>query len=342
MRRFALPALVAGLALTSVGAAAQSMPGQLAAPPVPNGAPLAATPRLTIAQLRQRYGDAQSRYITIRGVEVHYKDEGRGPVLVLIHGSQSSLRTWDVETALLKGRYRVIRFDIPGYGLSGRISDEVAAKVQPTDIAEDLLEHLKVRRATVVGVSSGGTMAMFLAAKRPELVERLILSNTPSDPVKYDHLVEPPAFIEAQARAKQLGGFQDQDFWNQYLWYFSGDPARYTPRLRREYYDFNRRTPEKHPIALVARIGDGKQAAIEMAKIRCPVFLIWGTADPLLPEAAADALTRYLANARISRVLMPDVGHYPPVEVPERFARLMAVYIEVVTPRLKPNDQPAN
>ncbi len=312
--------------------------------PAPDAPPAAAnaTPHLTIAQLRQRYGDRQSRYMVIRGVEVHYKDEGRGPVLVLIHGSQSSLRTWDVETALLKHRYRVIRFDIPGYGLSSRISDDVAAKVQPTDIVEDLLDRLKVHRATVAGVSSGGTMAMFLAAKRPELVERLILSNTPSDPVKYDHLVEPPAFLEAQARAKRLGGFQDQDFWNQYLWYFSGDPARYGPRLRREYYDFNRRTPEKYPIALVARIGDGKLAALEMAKIRCPVLLIWGAADPLLPEAAADALARYLANARVSRVLMPDVGHYPPVEVPERFARLMADYIEVVTPNLKSTRQTAD
>lgn len=324
MTRLARLALLAGLALA---------PAPLSAEPAPVATRIA-TPHLTIAQLRQRYGDAQSRYATIRGVEVHFKDEGKGPVLLLIHGSQSSLRTWDRETALLKGRYRVIRFDIPGYGLSGRISDEVAASVQPVEIVEGLLEKLKVSRATVAGVSSGGTMGMYLAAKRPELVERLILSNTPSDPVKYDHLVEPQAFKDAQARAKASGGFQDQDFWNQYLWYFSGDPARYSARLRREYYDFNRRTPEKYPIALVARIGDGKQAAIEMAKIRCPVLLAWGTADPLLPESAADAITRYLANARVSRLLMPDVGHYPPVEVPDRFARLIADYIEVVTPKL--------
>lgn len=338
MTRFARLAWLAGLALTPVATAAQPAPVASAVAPAIDPA---ATPRLTIAELRQRYGDAQSRYATIRGVEVHYKDEGRGPVLLMIHGSQSSLRTWDRETALLKRRYRIIRFDIPGYGLSGRISDEVAASVQPTDIAEGLLERLHVTRATVVGVSSGGTMGMYLAAKRPELVERLILSNTPSDPVKYDHLVEPPAFKAAQERARRMGGYQDQDFWNQYLWYFSGDPARYSERLRREYYDFNRRTPEKYPIALVARIGDGRQAAVEMAKIRCPVFLIWGTADPLLPESAVDAITRYLANARISRVLLSDVGHYPPVEVPDRFARLVADYVEVVTPRLAAPAGPA-
>ena len=98
--------------------------------------------------------------------------------------------------------------------------------------------------------------------------------------------------------------------------------------------------PEKNLIGLIARIGDGKQATIEMAKVRKPVLLLWGTADPLLPESALNAIGRYLSNAQISRVSMPDVGHYPPLEVPERFAQLTAAYIEAATPNL-PADSPA-
>ncbi len=294
-----------------------------------------AFPRLTVAELRQRYQDRQSRFMTIRGVEVHYKDEGprKAPVLFMVHGSQSSVRTWDRITVLLKPRYRVIRYDIPGYGLSGPVSDEAAATVQPTDIAEELLIRLGVAKVTFVGVSSGGTMGMYLAARRPDLIERLILSNTPSDPVKTDHLVQPQSFLDAQAKAVRTK-YQDLTFWNEFLSYFSGDPARISTKTRREYYDFNRRALEKHPIAMVARIGDGKQAAIEMAKVRVPVLLAWGTGDPLLPESAANAIARYLANARISRLLMPDVGHYPPLEVPDRFARIIADYVEVVVPKL--------
>ena len=291
-----------------------------------------ATPRLSIAELRSKYQDSRSRYMTIRGVEVHYKDEGKGPVLFMVHGSQSSLRTWDRITQLLKQRYRIIRYDIPGYGLSGAVTDEAAASVQPVDVAEELLTRLGVRKLTFVGVSSGGTMGMYLAAKRPEMVERLILSNTPSDPVRTDHLVQPQSFLDAQDKATRTH-YQDMTFWNEFLSYFSGDPARISARTRSEYYDFNRRAVEKYPIALVARIGDGKQAAIEMAKVRAPVLLAWGTGDPLLPESAANALARYLANARISRLLMPDVGHYPPLEVPDRFARLIADYVEVVVPK---------
>ena len=85
--------------------------------------------------------------------------------------------------------------------------------------------------------------------------------------------------------------------------------------------------------AVLARIGDGKQATIEMAKVTAPTFLIWGTGDPLLPKSAADTTERYLANAPISVALMPDVGHYPPLEVPDRFARLIADYVEAIVPR---------
>lgn len=294
-----------------------------------------ATPRLTVAQLRAKYADRQSRYMTVKGMEIHYKDEGprRAPVLLLFHGSQSSLRTWDRITVLLKKRYRIVRFDIPGYGLSSPATDEAAKTVQPVEITEGLLEGLGVKKlAAAVGVSSGGTMAMYLAAKRPELVERLILSNTPSDPVDTSHMVQTPAFLAAQDRARKTG-YQDFDFWDQYLSFFAGDPARISRKTRMEYWDFNRRSPEKYPIAMVARIGDGKQAAIEMAKIKTPTFLVWGSGDPLLPEAAVTAITRYLKNATISKVLMPDVGHYPPLEVPDRFARWIETYVEAGVPK---------
>ena len=322
------------VALASFGGVALPVAAQPA--PAAASAPVS-PPWLSVAQLRQRYADANSRYMTIDGVEVHYKDEGprTAPVLFMVHGSLSTLRTWDVITQKLKTRYRIIRYDIPGYGLSGRISDEVAAKVQPVDIAEGLLTRLGVKKITFVGVSSGGTMGMYLAAKRPDMVQRLILSNTPSDPVDTSHLVMPKSFTDGIAKAKANGGYNDRAYWDDYLGFFAGDAKRISTRTRDEYYDFNRRVPEKYPVTLVARIGDGKQATIEMAKVTAPTLLLWGGADPLLPESAANAITRYLHNAQISRVIMPDVGHYPPLEVPERFAQFIAAYVEAGTPNVK-------
>lgn len=291
----------------------------------------AAKPRLTLAELRARFADPAGKIAVIDGIEVYYKDEGRGPAILMVHGSRSTLRQWDGVAARLRDRYRIIRFDIPASGLSGSVSDEQAAKVQPTDIPEKLLARLGVTRASFVGVSSGGTMGMYLAAKRPDLIDRLILSNTPADPVTYGHMHYPASFAQAQQRVKETG-FEDQTFWNEYLSFFSGKAERISPETRRYYYDINRRVPEKNPIALIARIADGKEAKVAMAGIKAPTLLIWGGADPLLIPAAAARLESYLTGAQVSRVFMPDVGHYPPLEAPERFAQIVAAYLEAAVP----------
>lgn len=134
-----------------------------------------AKPYLTLEQLREKYQDRQSRYTTIGGMEVHYKDEGKGPVLLLVHGSSSTMKTWDAMAPLLRKNYRVIRYDVPGVGLSGDVPDQAVATIKPEAIAEQLLAQLGVTKVTVIGVSSGGTLGSFLAAKRPDLVERLII-----------------------------------------------------------------------------------------------------------------------------------------------------------------------
>lgn len=328
---FALAMLV-GLVAPQVAAAQPS--------PAPTQ-PAAAKPYLTVDQLRRIYADKDSRFFTVGGLKIHYKDEGprKGPALLMVHGSESSLRTWDVIAKRLKARYRIIRLDLPGYGLSDGATDESLKTLVPTDVPIALLDHLRVRKVTFAGVSSGGTMGMYMAARRPDMIERLILSNTPSDPVDTSHLKLSQGLKSAMDRAQQTG-FRDQDFWTNFLTFFAGDPARISAQTQKEYYDFYRRVPEKNLIGLIARIGDGKQATIEMAKVRKPVLLLWGTADPLLPESALNAIGRYLSNAQISRVSMPDVGHYPPLEVPERFAQLTAAYIEAATPNL-PADSPA-
>lgn len=292
-------------------------------------------PWLTLDQLRKMYADKQSRYFEVGGLSIHYKDEGPrdAPVLLMVHGSESSLRTWDRITQVLKGRYRIVRLDLPSYGLSQGPTDAAMKALVPTDVPIALLDKLGIRKVTFVGVSSGGTMGMYMAAQRPDMVERLILSNTPSDPVDSSHMIMSPGLVAAMDRMKATG-FRDQNFWDEFLSFFAGDANRISAKTRREYYNFYRRVPEKNLVGLLARVGDGKQAKIEMAKVRKPALLLWGGADPLLPESALNAISSYLSNAHISKVVMPDVGHYPPLEVPDRIAQLIAAYIEAGTPIL--------
>ncbi len=294
----------------------------------------AQSPYLSVEQLRAKYADKASHFVDIGGVSIHYKDEGKGPVLLMVHGSQSTLKTWDGIVAKLKGKYRIIRYDIAGQGLSGDVSDTAAAALKPTDIAEGLLKHLGVTKLKAgVGVSSGGTLIAFLASENPGLVERAILSNMPSDPVVTTHLKQPQSFIDAQAKAKATK-VTDLAYWNEFLNYFSGDPSRISAKTRAEYADFNRRVPNKNVISLVAQIKDGKVSTVTFAEMTTPSLLIWGGSDQLLPVSAAKRLEEYLVKSEASRVIMPDVGHYPPLEVPERFADVMESWITSGVPNL--------
>ena len=221
---------------------------------------------------------------------------------------------------------------MPGQGLSGPVSDQVAHSVEPADLAIGLLQTLGITRVTAVGVSSGGTLCLYLAAKRPDLVERLILSNTPADPVVTSHLQQPDDFLVAQKQARETG-FQSQHFWDLFLSYFAGDPARMTPQIRTQFYDLNRRSPEPNAITLVAKVADHAMAVTAMNRVTAPTLLVWGAKDPLLPPSAATVLEGYLTQAPVSRLLLPDVGHFPPLEVPARFAAIVADYVDEVTPQ---------
>ena len=317
---------LASLALCLAAAWSVALPAVAADPP-------ADKPYLTLQQLRAKYEDrGAGRYATIGGVEVYHKDEGKGPAVLLIHGSQSTLRTWDhIAPVLVQRGYRVIRFDGPPLGLSGSVSDEAAKSMTPATFVAGLLDHLGVDRISCVGVSSGGTTCMYFAAAYPQRVDRLIMSNSPSDPVENAKISPTPEFDAAMKEARETG-FQSARFWNAFLDFFSGDPRRLDAGIREQYYDVNRRVPEKNYTALTGLVRDSAKATAAMASVRCPTLLIWGARDQLLPPAAADVLAGYLRNTQVSKIFLPDVGHYPPLEVPARFAQLTLDFLEVIAP----------
>ena len=287
--------------------------------------------RLTLETLRQAYSDPDGQVMEIGGVEVYYKDQGEGPAILMIHGSRSTLRTWDRIAPELVDRYRVIRYDLPPHGLSGPVSDEAAERLEPAGFTAGLLDHLGVDRVTCVGVSSGGTTCMYFAAAYPDRVNRLIMSNSPSDPVRTDHMTFTPEFAKALEEFRETG-FESEHFINAFLDYYSGDPRRISVQTRREYYDFNRRVTEANSTALIGIVEDHQKARAAMAGVRAPALLIWGGRDALLIPAAAGTLASYLENTQVSTVFMPDVGHYPPLESPIRFAQIVAAYVEAATP----------
>jgi pimeloyl-ACP methyl ester carboxylesterase len=295
----------------------------------------AAPPRLTLEELRRMYRSPRDRVLDVDGVEVYYRDEGRGPAVLLIHGSQSTLRTWDALADQLRRRFRVVRYDVPPNGLSGPISDAVVGRLRPSDVPARLLAHLGIAKATVVGVSSGGTTGIFFAAEHPDQVERLVVSCAPADPVDMSKLVKSPAMLEAErlhGDYMDYGRTKPRAFWRTYVDFYSARPGRVPDAIVQQMYDFTRRVPERHATALTGVVADQAKAIAAMHAVRQPVLLLWGAADPLLPPAAAHVLARHLRNASLSMLMIPDASHYPPMEIPERYAAILETWMTQATP----------
>ncbi|MDE1150817.1 MAG: alpha/beta hydrolase [Azospirillaceae bacterium] len=305
--------------MASAPHAAESTPPE-AAPP--------AVQRPSLAEIRQRFGAPGDKYADLGGVEVRYRDEGKGPVLLLLHGSTSSLNSWDGVVNRLKGRYRIIRYDQPPASLSGPVSDEAAKTIgAPEALVARLLDKLGVDKAAVFGTSSGGTLAYYFAATYPDRVTQLILANTPANSVADAKIKTTPELDVEIARARKIG-YQDREYWRVYLSYLYGEPKRLTPATIDYYYGVNMRAPEKNYLALMALTANKQATAEHLAAVKAPVLIIWGMRDPVLTPPSEVALYDYLTGAASrSLVRMDTVGHFPALESPERVADLVDAYL---------------
>jgi len=290
-------------------------------------APVQRTP---LAELRKRFQQRGDKYLTLKGVELRYRDEGprSAPVLLLNHGSRSTLNQWDGVTAHLKRRYRIVRFDMPANGLSGTLTNESKAAIgSPEALVAGFLDALGIDKVNIAGVSSGGTLSYYFAAAYPDRVENLMLSNTPSNPVPGLKVDTPADLAAATARAKATG-IEGKDFWSAYLGSLYGDKARMEPGLPDKYYELNLRELEPNVTGLHALTANAEKTMEQLAKVRAPVLLVWGMRDYVLPPIQGYDLQKYLANAQSrSFVALDTVGHYPPMESPEAVADVMDAFI---------------
>lgn len=304
-----------------------------ASPQVDEGARVGAHEKgFSLEELRTRYGSYEDRYLTINDMEIAYRDEGTGPAILLIHGSSSNLRSLDAVAERLREKFRVVRYDVPPFGLSGPIDKVDLSNVDPSDIPALLLARLGIERATVVGTSFGGSIALNLASRHPDLVERLVISNSPSDPIGSEVKVGPSLTHAMTRYGTGRDRIRPYDYWRTNLEYFYGEPQRLSRETIRIATDFERILPERNLLAMISKTADNAATREAYAKVEGPVLLLWGGRDPMLPAPTAARLATYLPKAEISTIIMPDVGHYPLMEVPQRYAGLVEAYIRLATP----------
>jgi pimeloyl-ACP methyl ester carboxylesterase len=270
---------------------------------------------LSESYLVNKYSNSSSQFIEIGGDRLHVKDTGNpsGPVIVFIHGFGASLHTWEDWSTALEKDYRVIRFDLPGSGLSGPSRSLDYSDDRSNQMILGLLDTLKVPKVSIVGNSIGGRMAWYFTAKHPERVEQLVLISPDgfkSPGMSYDRAPEIPGYLSMIKyifpqflfrKNLEIAYFNKSVLSNE-LFERYYELALY-PGNRQAMIDRMRQTVLKDPVPL-------------LKKIDCPVLLLWGAGDAMIPIRNAEDYLGLIPQAKLQA--MQNMGHLPQEEDPVR------------------------
>ncbi len=271
------------------------------------------TPDRSRAALEAVYLQSPGDYLEVAGLRLHVRDSGPedGPAVVMLHGFGSSLHTWEPWAQALGDQYRVIRLDLPGFGLTGADPTGDYSDARGVAVLEALLDRLGVGRASLIGNSLGGRLAWRFALQHPERVDRLVLISPDgfaSPGFAYGKPAEVPAMVRLMRYALPKAMVRSS------LAPAYGDPAAMTDALATRYYELMLAPGVRE--AMIARL---EQVRLEdpaplLPRIRAPTLLLWGERDAMIPLANAKDYLRLLPDARLQ--VLPGLGHVPQEEAP--------------------------
>lgn len=287
-------AWVAGLALVGIGVLGVS----LYAPDKPR------------AELEAVY---PGEYWNVDGVRLRLRDTGPrdGPAVIMLHGFGASLDTWEPWARVLSGRYRVVRFDLPGFGLTGPDPTGDYSDARTMTIIAGLMDQLKIERASVIGNSLGGRIAWNFAALHPERVTRLVLVSPDGFASPGFAYGTPP---EVPLMMKALPYVAPRSVLKSSLAPAYARPEALSEETVTRYRDMMLAPGVRR--AILARMGQTilRDPVPTLARIKAPTLLLWGEKDGMIPVANAEDYLRDVPGATVVR--LPNLGHLPFEEDP--------------------------
>ncbi len=264
-------------------------------------------------------------------MSVHLRDEGPpgDPVpIVLLHGTSSSLHTWEGWVRELKAKRRVITFDMPGFGLTGPSPDNVYTLESYSRFVMAVMDKLGVQRCVLGGNSFGGHVSWVTALTYPGRVEKLILVDSSG----YDHRSAsvPIGFRIAKIPVlnRLVANILPRSLIESSIQNVYGDPGKVTQELVDRYFDITVREGNRR--ALVQRFKQapsGGALALRVPELKLPTLIIWGGLDRLIVPEEGDRFHQEIAGSRL--VIFDDLGHVPQEEDPVRTAAAVKRFLNI-------------
>ena len=271
------------------------------------------TPDETRSSLEAKYHVLATDYVEVAGIRLHVADTGPrdAPALILLHGLGSSLETFDVWAKTLAASYRVIRFDLPGFGLTGADPTGDYSDTRGIAILLGLMDHLGVAKANLVGNSMGGRLAWKFASTYPARVAKLVLISPDgfaSPGFAYGRAPDVPLMLRA------LPYTLPKPLLRMTLEPAYADRRRLTEQTLTRYWDFMRAPGVRS--AIIARTAQTilHDPIPELRKIEAPTLLLWGTEDAMIPPSNAADYLAAIPDCKL--VSLHGVGHVPQEEAP--------------------------
>ena len=283
---------------------------------------------ISVEDLKKEYANEHSKFIEIDGMQVHYRDEGKGFPIVLVHGTASSLHTWNAWTKELTKTNRVIRVDLPAFGLTGPNKTADYSIKSYTSFLHQFLDKVKVTKFHLAGNSLGGNIAWNYTAENPDRVVKLILVDASGLPTN-----KPQPAVFKMAKTPVLSDLflyvTPKFFIKKNMKEVYADDSKITDELITRYHKMALRVGNRQAFIDRARMDFklGSKANLEKLKsVKTPTLLLWGAKDNWIPLNNGKRMDSILPNSKL--VVLENSGHVPMEENPEESLKVLKGFIE--------------
>jgi pimeloyl-ACP methyl ester carboxylesterase len=275
-------------------------------------------------EITKKYFTPQSHFVEVDGIKVHVRFMGQGDPIFLLHGSFSSLHTWDVWQQELSPYFMTVSLDFPGHGLTG--PDELSRySIQDySALVLKLAEKLNFERFHLAGNSMGGGVALQIASTRPDKVLSLNLIDSSGAPKRESRtldstrvnsrgggawifkLLESPVFsaIFLKCTPKFLFAMNMKEVY--------GDPTKVKAEAVDRYYELMLRKGNRQ--ATLDRLKGPRQSSIQFEKLIMPTLILWGAKDSWIPVSQAYQIEKAIPGSKL--IIFEEAGHVPMEEIP--------------------------
>jgi pimeloyl-ACP methyl ester carboxylesterase len=272
---------------------------------------------------------AQKGFAAVNGTSLYFEVAGEGHALVLNHGGLVDNHLWDDQFDEFAQHFKVIRYDMRGFGDSGMIKNGMEPYSMERDLYS-LLQFLGIEKAYVLGLSMGGALSIDFTLQYPEMVDALITVGAGLSGYEGDQPKELKAMFEAMDEAFKRGDTAQSVEISLEVWTDGPHrtPGQVDPQVRERVramttHNFERGDDEEvHPQHMEP------PAVNRLAEIHVPSLIIVGDQDVGMILEIADTLEQGIAGAK--KVVIPGTAHHLNMEKPQEFNRVVIDFLEQV------------